>query len=276
VGYAYLFGAVWGVGSVTFGLTMRYLGIALGMAVALGFCAIFGTLIPPIFRGEFGEIVASTSGQVVLAGVMVCMLGIGICGYAGICKERELSDEEKKEGVEEFALSKGFLVAVIAGVMSAGFAYGLQAGAPIADVALETGTDPLFQNNATLCLITLGGFTVNLLWCLGLAFKNRSLGDYVRGPARGQIINYVLCAVAGVTWYCQFFFYGMGTTKMGRHDFSSWTLHMAFIIIFSNLWGIALREWKGSSRKTMGFVALGLAVLIASTVVIGQGNRMGE
>ncbi len=273
LGWAYFFGAVWGVGSATFGLTMRYLGIALGMAVALGFCAIFGFLIPPLFKGELAGFAASGSGQIILGGVVVCMAGIAVCGWAGVRKEREVSEEEKKESVEEFALVKGLIVAVIAGVMSAGFAYGIQAGQPIAKVALEAGVNPLFQNNASLLVITSGGFTVNLVWCLVLARKNRSLGDYVKGPPRIQLANYLLCALGGSIWYFQFFFYGMGTTRMGEYDFSSWTLHMAFIIVFSNLWGMALREWKGCSRRTLWMVGGGIAVLVASTMIIGEGNR---
>jgi len=274
LGYAYLFGAVWGVGSATFGLTMRYLGIALGMAVALGFCAIFGTLIPPIFDGRLGAIASTDSGRIVLGGVALCMVGIAICGWAGVRKEREVSEEEKKEGVEEFALVKGLVVAVVAGVMSAGFAYGLTAAEPIAKVALEAGTDPLYQNNAGLVVVTAGGFTVNLLWCLWLARRNRSMGEWFHGASGVQLANYVLCAAGGTIWYFQFFFYGMGSTRLGKeYGFSSWTLHMAFIIVFSNLWGMVLKEWKGSSRRTLGVVATGLAVLILSTVVIGWGNK---
>ncbi len=272
VGYAYFFGLVWGVGSATFGLAMRYLGIALGMAVALGFCAAFGTLIPTIFKGELGSIAETSAGQMVLAGVVVCLLGIAICGRAGVLKERELTEDQKQAGVEEFALKKGFLVAVIAGVMSAGFAYGLSAGEAIGLKAIELGADPLYQNNATLCLITLGGFTVNLVWCFILAWRNRSFGDYLGGRSRRQIVNYLLALSGGVIWYGQFFFYGMGTTKMGEYDFSSWSLHMAFIILFSNMWGLVLREWRGASRRTMTTVSIGLLILIISTVMIGVGN----
>lgn len=318
--WSYAFGVLWGIGGLTFGLTMRYLGIALGMAVALGFCAAFGTLMPPIVDGKFAELLTSTSGLTVLAGVLACLVGIGISGAAGMSKEGELSEEEKAAAVKEFDFKKGMLVAVFAGVMSSCFAYGLAAGKPLGEitrVALEaSGGSPLWQNLPVLVVVLWGGFTTNFIWCVLLNIRNRSSHEYLNmrpsniaemsaaegvmmssapeiaanreaaahgagaGAARHEgpaplLRNYLLCAVAGVTWYLQFFFYSMGETKMGAYAFSSWTLHMASIIIFSTLWGLFLHEWRGSSRKTMSLVFLGLVVLIASTIVVGYGNFLG-
>jgi L-rhamnose-H+ transport protein len=289
--WTYAFGVLWGVGGLTFGLTMRYLGIALGMAMALGYCAVFGTLMPPLFRGEMGGIVSSPSGLTVLAGVAVCLLGIAVSGLAGRSKERELSAKQKQATIKEFNLVKGVLTATFAGVMSASMSYGFAAGKPVARLAEAHGAGPMFANIAVLPVVLAGGFTTNFLWCLVLHAKNRTAGDYFNrrftpaadgpGGPPGEakdvplLANYSLSALAGVTWYLQFFFYGMGTTLMGRYDFSSWTLHMASIMIFGTLWGLALKEWKGASRYTLGLVALGLAVLVASTVVVGYGNYLG-
>jgi len=279
--WTYFFGVLWGIGGLTFGLTMRYLGIALGYAVALGLCALFGTIMPPIFNGQIGDVAASPGGRIVLSGLLVCLVGIAVSGMAGLSKERELPDEKKKESVSEFSLVKGLLVAVFAGVMSASMAYGFQAGKPIAEMAIKHGTPDLWQNLPVLVVILAGGFTTNFLWCVALNARNKSGGQYLGrstgdGPAP-LLPNYILCALAGVTWYLQFFFYGMGTTKMGKYDFSSWTLHMASIIAFSTLWGIALKEWKGTSSRTKGLIATGLALLALSMVIVGAGNtRMAE
>lgn len=320
--WAYFFGAMWGIGGLTFGLTMRYLGIALGMAVALGFCAAFGTLVPPIFAGEFGQIIGTASGLVVLLGVVACLAGIGVSGLAGMSKEKELSPEQKAATVKEFNFGKGMLVATFSGVMNSCFAYGLAAGKPLADlsktVLLEHGGSDLWQNLPVLVVVLWGGFTTNFIWCVILNLKNRSLHEYLNlrrtavaevsaaegvmlsaaaeeksvqdssaashgapgGPARHSgpaplLRNYAFSALAGVTWYLQFFFYGMGQTKMGKFEFSSWTLHMASIIIFSTLWGIVLREWKGTGKRTHLLIAIGLAVLIGSTVIVGYGNYLG-
>ncbi|HID21090.1 MAG TPA: rhamnose/proton symporter RhaT, partial [Planctomycetaceae bacterium] len=273
--WAILFGMLWGLGNLTFGLSVRYLGMALGYAVALGFCMTFGTLIPPVFQGKVGQIVSSASGLTILAGVAACLGGIGLCGLAGMRKEEELTEAEKQESVGEFALGKGFAVATMAGVLSACFAFGLAAGEPIADVSKAMGTEPVFSNNAVLVVILVGGFVSNAAWCVLLNVRNRSGGDYLSGPLVRQLRNYVLSALGGVIWYGQFFFYGMGTTKLGeKYGFSSWSIHMAFIIVFSNLWGLYFHEWRGTSRKTQGLVWAGLLTLIGSTMVIGYGNYL--
>jgi L-rhamnose-H+ transport protein len=311
--WAYFFGVMWGIGGLTFGLTMRYLGIALGMAVALGFCAAFGTLVPPIFDGKIGEIIGTTSGLVILLGVVTCLAGIGISGLAGMSKERELSPAQKTATVREFNFGKGMLVATFSGVMSSCFAYGLAAGKPIADAAkaslLAQGGSDLWQNLPVLIVVLWGGFTTNFIWCVVLNLRNRSSHEYLNlrrsavaeiSAAEGMMIsaapeervvrdttdappqsgpaplfrNYLFSALAGITWYLQFFFYSMGQTQMGRYEFSSWTLHMASIIIFSTLWGIVLHEWRGTSRRTHVLIAIGLVILVGSTGIIGWGNSL--
>ncbi|MBV9155218.1 MAG: L-rhamnose/proton symporter RhaT [Acidobacteriaceae bacterium] len=312
--WCYFFGLLWGVGGLTFGLTMRYLGLSLGMAIVLGLCATFGTLMPPIFSGEFvSHILHTSSGQVILAGIGVCLLGIAIVGLAGIYKERAMPPEAQKQVIKEFDLRKGLLVATLSGVMSACFAYGLAAGDPIRSLTLRAGTPPLWQGLPVLVVILIGGFTTNFIWTVLLNIRNRTGHEYLSseipappsdlhapqpieetalsGPATSVLThtpaaliretvhvpllrNYFLCALAGVTWYMQFFFYTMGETQMGRFKFSSWTIHMASIIIFSSLWGIGLKEWKGAGRPAIRLLGLGLAVLIGSTIVVGYGNYL--
>jgi len=273
-----LFGIMWGVGGLTFGLTMRYLGIALGYAIVLGLCAAFGTLVPPMFSGKLAAMAHTSSGQVILLGVFVCLTGIALSGKAGMSKEKELSDEQKKESVREFNFIKGVMVAILSGVMSAAMAYGFAAGKPIAQIALQNNVPDLWQNLPVLIVVLFGGFVTNCIWCLYLIFKNKRAKDFftlqLQNEKASLPVNYLLCALAGVTWYMQFFFYGMGTTKMGRFEFSSWTLHMASIIIFGTIWGIALKEWAGTSRTTKSWIAAGLTILIISMIVIGIGTKM--
>ena len=287
--WTYFFGVLWGLGGLTFGLTMRYLGMSLGMAVALGYTAAFGTLMPPILRGQFiSEVLGTHSGLVILAGVGICMLGIVFAGAAGMSKEREMSDEQKKAVITEFNLKRGLLVATFSGVMSACFAYGLAAGDPIKELTIRFGTSPLWQGLPVLVVLLLGGFTTNFIWCVILNFRNKTGYQYFSSKIRNadsasaaagrrapMLSNYLFSALAGTTWYMQFFFYTMGETQMGRYKFSSWTLHMASIMIFSTLWGIALKEWKGAGRRTQWLVAFSLVVLVASTLVVGYGNYLG-
>ena len=273
--WSYLFGLLWGIGGLTFGLSMRYLGMSLGYAIALGFCAAFGTIIPPIYKGEFGDLITSASGLTTLGGVLFCLVGIAICGWAGISKEKELPDEKKKETIKEFNFTKGVWVATFAGVMSACMAFGIAAGAPIAKLAVERGVPSLWQNSPIFICILAGGFTTNFIWCVFLNLKNRTAKNYL-DSSTPLTSNYIFSALAGITWYFQFMFYGMGTTKMGQYDFSSWTIHMAFIIVFSNIWGLIFREWKGTSRRTHTIVFSGILVLILSTIIVGLGNYLGS
>jgi len=303
LGYAVFWGALWGIGGLTFGLAIRYLGLALGYAIALGLCTAFGTLIPPIYSGEISSIVHERSGQIILVGVLVCLIAVAVNGAAGLSKEREVTPEEKAEaGETDFSFGKGIAVAVFAGIMSSFFAFGLKAGAPIAQIAktqllLEHRSD-LWQNLPVLIVVLWGGFVTNFIWTAILIVRNRSFSQFTGAPGRNPmramgasgdtdrgdrdsiqrissstlVANYVFAALAGVIWYFQFFFYSMGQTKMGKYDFSSWALHMASIIIFATLWGLVLREWRNTSMRTKGLVTAGLFLLIGSTVIIGYGN----
>jgi L-rhamnose-H+ transport protein len=308
--WAVFFGLLWGVGGLTFGLTMRYLGLSLGMAVALGLCAAFGTLMPPIFSGVFlSQVLGTSSGRVILTGVFVCLLGIAAAGVAGIYKERAVPLEQKLAVIKEFNLRKGIGVAILSGVMSACFAYGLAAGSPIKALTLKHGTATLWQGLPVLVVVLIGGFTTNFLWCIALNLKNKTGFQYftassdkyheipdgpvietaIDAPSREVVehippskptnskpvpilANYLFCALAGTTWYFQFFFYTMGETQMGKYGFSSWTLHMASIIIFSTLWGLGFKEWKGAGTPAMSFLSLALFLLVGSTVIVGYGN----
>jgi len=447
--WAYFWGAMWGLGGLTFGLTMRYLGMSLGMAVALSYCSAFGTLMPPLFEGTLVEKFSGPSGHWILFGIIVCLIGIAITGMAGMSKDREMPEEQKKEAIKEFNFWKGILVATFSGVMSASFSYGLAAGDPIKNLTLkhtflrsakadsvsvsnvapmsrisekelweelrksqdpavakmvkalsgertitcgkmvsfveksqsaavteqdaasiiaalgqaksvaatgivqyfkdlETVKDPeirkqaaeyasldlkqatvrianaggdvkkyvakhtLWQGLPVLVVVLLGGFTTNFIWCMLLNFKNKTGYQYFSSTTRSELPqkeketiietavdapgeemaehagkkaakggdrvpmlgNYLFSALAGVTWYMQFFFYSMGETQMGNYKFSSWTLHMASIIIFSSLWGIGLKEWKGTGFGTKTKLTIGLATLILSTIIVGYGNYL--
>jgi len=305
--FAILFGALWGVGGLTFGLSVRYLGIALGYSISLGLCTAFGTLIPPIYSREMDTILHEKSGQVILLGVAVCLIAVAVNGFAGWSKEREVDPIVRVEaGESDFSLLRGLGVAIFAGIMSAFFAFGLKAGAPIAAVAKErllAGNHlDLWQNLPVLVVVLWGGFATNLLWSLVLILRNKSLAQFLGEPGRNpmraskatgatlQFVdprelaqrispmvltqNYLFATLAGVIWYFQFFFYSLGQTKMGKYDFSSWTLHMASIIIFATLWGLALKEWLGTSIRTKVLVAVGLFLLVGSTLIVGYGNYL--
>lgn len=260
---AIIFGMLWGIGGLTFGLSIRYLGVALGQSIALGFCAAFGTIIPPLV--SHGEAVS----WIVIAGVAVCLAGIAVIGYAGALRSKGINREERKTSVRDFALKKGLLIAVIAGVMSSAFSFGFQAGIPIDEVALKYGTNPLFQSNPTLIFILLGGFVTNFLYCFYLNIKNKTIRNYISVPPKVLINNLFFTFLAGLLWFLQFHFYGMGKSLLtGSMVPFAWSILMALNISFSNIWGILLNEWKGAGRKVMIVLVTGILVLIASTFVV--------
>lgn len=278
--WTYFMGVLWGIGGLTFGLAMRYLGMSLGMAVALGFTSAFGALIPPIYRDlftsdttqTFSAMIASRGGAIVLLGVAVCLLGIAICGKAGSRKEKELSEEQKQAGVKEFNLRKGLIVATVSGILSACFNFGIEAGKEMGVAAEQMGANSLFRNNVIFIIILWGGLTTNFIWCMILNAKNKTFGDY-RNAQSPLLRNYLFSALAGTTWFLQFFFYGMGESKLGNGS-SSWILHMAFIILVSSMWGIILKEWKGVSRQTFRTIIAGILVVIISVILVGYGNSI--
>lgn len=307
IAWPLIMGILWGVGGITFGLAIRYLGLGLGYAIALGFCTAFGTLVPPIYDGQLHAILHETSGLVTLAGVGLSLLAIAVSGAAGYSKEHEITAEEKAEtGERDYSFVKGLGVAIFAGIMSAFFAFGLRAGKPLGDMTkaqlVASGKAELWQDLPIMIFIMLGGLITNLIWSAVLIYQNKSIrqfggepGENPMGTAtvtgetleavdpRGLLLridsgtlvkNYLFAALAGIIWYFQFFFYSMGTTKMGKYEFASWTLHMASIIIFATLWGIILHEWKGTSKRTRLLVSCGLLLLVGSTVVIGYGSSL--
>ena len=312
LGWTFFFGVLWGLGGLSYGLTMRFLGLSLGTGVIMGCCAALGTLTPPIFKyfapdffvfaanPSIVDIVRSVPGQVTLAGVGICLVGIALAALAGFTKEAEMSAAQKKQSIKEFDFKKGLLVALFCGVTSAFFTFALQAGNEINEATLKAGTKQLWSGLPTLPVLLLGGFITNLVWCLVLHVRNGTAYQYLAthirpehahhgGTGSGEcspaeaaagagadlkipvLGNVLFCALAGTTWYFQFFFYTMGRSQMGKYDFASWTLHMASIIIFATVWGWIFREWKGSSKKAHLLITGGIATLVISTLVIGGG-----
>jgi len=267
---AIIYGVLWGVGGLTFGLSMRYLGVALGQSIALGTCAAFGTLFPAILAGDD---LFSGTGLLLLIGVCITLAGIAIIGYAGSLRSKNMSEEDKKAAIKDFALTKGLLVALLAGIMSACFALGLAAGAPIKEAALAGGVKPLFAGLPVIFLVTVGGFLTNAAYCIQQNIKNKTGKEYFSVKGNVLVNNLLFCALAGVLWYSQFFGLEMGKSFLTESPLLlafSWSILMSLNVTFSNVWGIILKEWKGASGKTIAVLVLGLLVLISSIIVVAM------
>lgn len=270
----YFYGFLWGFGGLLSGLGLRFLGLSLGQSISLGVSAIVGTVVPAVLSGKFYLLYSSTSGLVILFGFLICIIGISCCGYAGILKDRALPSEQKQEAVKEFAALKGFIMALFGGILSACMALAIHAGLPIAEAALKHGTDDVFINIPIFVLALAGGFTSNFLFYLINSFKKANFSDYNLRPRKLLLNNYLMAVFSGIMWYGQFFFYGMGATKMGDYEFASWSIHMSSIIIFSNFWGLYLGEWKSVPKAIVKWLWIGILLLIFSVLIIGWGNHM--
>ncbi len=331
--YTFLFGLLWGIGGCTYGLGVRYLGVALGSSIILGLCMVFGSLIPSVYyqlfpeegKDTIGVIAGSKWGLFVLAGLVVCVIGIILCGKAGMMKEKQMTntipstepgkavrkltpepvaeeaavagigyrheayDEITAErpsasahgtvGNIEYKFALGLTVAIISGVLSACFNFGLEAGKPMATVANDiwVKANPgqgefLFRNNVIYVVLLWGGLTTNFVWCMILNARNKTFGDYANKKTP-LLSNYLLSALAGTTWFLQFFFYGMGESRLGNGA-SSWILHMSFIILVANMWGLISKEWIGVSKKTKTMLFIGVATIIAAVLMVGYGNSL--
>ena len=338
--YTYLFGLLWGIGGLTYGLGVRYLGVSLGSSIILGLCMVFGSIIPSVYyqfypqagKDTIGAIAGSTWGLTVLGGLAICVLGIFFCGKAGTMKERELKANDPgndlpslnknpvKTGKKvlisetvaadngyptalfeevaitpeappsahgapagnavEYKFALGLTLAIISGILSACFNFGLEAGKSMADVAgaLWKNANPgittefLFRNNVIYVVVLWGGLTTNFIYCMVLNARNKSFSDY-SNKKTPLFKNYLLSVLAGTMWFLQFFFYGMGESKLGNGA-SSWILHMSFIILIANMWGLLSNEWKGVSKTTRLTLFIGVLTIIAAVLVVGYGNYL--
>lgn len=266
VGMTILFGVLWGVGGLTFGLSMRYLGVALGQSIALGTCAGLGTILGPVFLNIFfpEQDPLSKLTSAVIIGVVVTLVGIAIIGVAGSMKSASLSEEEKRQAVKDFNFPKGLAIALLAGFMSGCFNVGLTFGASIT----FPETDAMFRGLPATFLVTLGGFCTNAIYCFYQNSKNKTWSDYSKTSVWGN--NLVFCLLAGALWYSQFFGLSLGQGFLADSPdlmTFSFCILMALNVTFSNVWGIILKEWKGCSPKTIAVLLLGLCILIISSFV---------
>ncbi len=266
--HSYLWGVLYGVGGIAFGVSIRYLGFSLTYALAIGVSCVLGTLLPPLMAGTLGQALSSVGGQYVVGGVLLGGAAMVATGWAGFRRDREGSEPSK-----EFNPRVGLPICLLAGVLSAVFNFSLQAGQPIADIAARHGAGN-FQGNVIYLFSNSGAFTTTLVYCLWLTFRDKSWGEFAARGATPLARNYALAALTGLLWYLQFFFYGLAHVRMGQFQFSSWAIHMIILILLSCGFGVAIGEWKSSRRTTQWLIAGALLFLVSSVGVITYGNYL--
>jgi len=265
----FLIGAVYGVGNLSFGLSLRYLGLTLGYALSLGLMLAIGTLIPPLIDGRLRLMMQGPGGTLLIEGIVVACVGIALSAWSGILKDKSLSDAKKRESISEFNLAKGSLAAILVGFAGSALSLGFEQGAPISDLATKQGINPLFTILPVLVVLFSGTFVTTIIWCGYLGLKNKSLKDYATGSNKKLTINYTMGLIAGLLWISQFIIYGMGKSKMGPYTFTSWGILMALTIAFATIWGLFRNEWKGAPVKVYVLMILSLIIIVASSFMIG-------
>jgi len=266
----FILGAVYGVGNLSFGLALRYLGLSLGYALSLGLMLAIGTLIPPMLDGRLEVMLQKEGGMLLIWGVITACFGIALSAWSGILKDKQVSDSKKKESIGEFNLTKGILAAGLVGITGSAMSLGFERGFPITETASNAGVDELFTMMPLLVVLFGGTFITTIFWCGYRGFKNATLTNYVSAASpKVLIFNYLFGILAGLLWFSQFILYGMGKSKMGPFTFTSWGILMALTIVFATVWGLIRNEWKGTSKKVYLLMVLSLIIIIVSSFMIG-------
>ncbi|HEU6447000.1 MAG TPA: L-rhamnose/proton symporter RhaT [Verrucomicrobiae bacterium] len=274
---SFLLGMAYGIGGTAFGISIRYIGFSLTYAIAVGLSSVLGTLIPPLVKGTLGNVLQKPGAEWIIGGIVVGTVGIAFAGWAGHLKENDLSAQNNRG---EFSLTKGLLLSLLAGVLSAVYGFALEAGTPIADVASAHGAG-VFRGNVVYIFSNTGAFLTTAVYCLWLHARHKTIGELIELPAGTEKsflpLNFVMAGITGIFWYGQFFFYNLGHVRLGdKFAFTSWAIHMIMLVLFSNLMGVLLREWRGCRRVTHLAIGFALIILIAAVLLLTWGNHIGE
>ncbi len=266
----FLLGALYGIGNLSFGLALRYLGLSLGYALSLGLMLAIGTLIPPVLDGRLQVMMQGPGGKLLILGIGIAGIGIALSAWSGILKDRIISDTRKQENIGEFNLVKGAMAAVLVGFTGSAMSLGFEQGNPISDIAAKQGVNPLFTMMPMMVVLYAGTFVTTIGWCIYLGTKNQSLKDYNHATTSKILIcNYLHGLLAGLLWFSQFIVYGMGKSKMGPFTFTSWGILMALTIVCATIWGLIRKEWKGAPTKIYVLMIFSMLIIIASSFLIG-------
>jgi L-rhamnose-H+ transport protein len=273
---AFLLGALYGFGGMSFGKAINHIGYSLTYTLAIGISAVLGTIFPMLLFGGLDDFFLKPGGGIVLLGMTLSVVGVVICGWAGFKKEKDL--KVSNPGKAGFNMAVGLMLTIVAGVLSGVFNLSLESGKPLAEMAAQNGAGN-FQGNANLVVSTSGCFLVNLIWFLVAGYRHGTLKEFTlkSGIPKGTMVrNWFWSAFAGTLWCFQFFFYGLGHVKMGNFQYASWVLHMSMLIFFSYIVGVLMKEWKNVKTQTYVVLIAGLLILIISFVITSYGSFIGE
>ena len=258
-------GAGWGISQVFFGLAVESVGIALAFSVILGISAAVGSLFPLIRLHS--EQVLTRAGLEVLGGVTLVILGVGICAVAGRKREAALGQAIDPN---KASVMRGLLFCVISGVGSALVNIGFTSGPALLEAAERAGASKQWAPNAIWLPLMLAGAIPNLIYCVYLIGKNRT-GNRFAKPATASY--YALAGVMAVFWFGSTLMYGIAAGDLGSMGtVLGWPLFMSLIVITASIWGVVTGEWRGSGKRPLQIMYIGVAVLILAIIVLSRAS----
>jgi L-rhamnose-H+ transport protein len=259
---AMLFGFLWGIGGILFGVSIPFIGISLTYGVVMGLASSVGSLIP-LFQME--DATSQPAFPYVIAGVLVMLVGVAITAVAGIQRDKLKSADGKSKNIVT-----GLVIASVCGVLSALLNVGFANAAPVAKLAESAGILTRNSSLAAWVVVLAGAYLMNAGYAVFLLIKNKSWSSF--GVARSRKA-YMWAIVAGLCWFAALGVYGQGSALLGDiGPVIGWPILLGLSLIISNLWAYLSGEWKGAS-KPFRLLLLGLLVLIAASVILGLANN---
>jgi len=263
VALAMLFGFLWGIGGILFGVSVPYIGISLTYGIVMGLASSVGSIIPLL---QMENATSNPAFPVVIAGVCVMLIGVAITAVAGIKRDKAKNENKKSDNIV-----KGLIIAATCGVLSALLNVGFANAAPVAKVAEASGVITRNSSLAAWVVVLAGAYLMNAGYAVVLLFKNKSWGSF-RVAKAGKA--YMWAIIAGLCWFAALGVYGQGSALLGEiGPVIGWPILLGLSLIISNIWAYGSGEWKGAA-KPFRLLLLGLAVLILASVILGYANTV--
>ena len=260
---AMLYGFLWGIGGIMFGVSVPYIGLSLTMGIVMGLAGSAGSLIP-LF--QIDNATSQPSFPYIIGGLIISLIGVAITAKAGIDRDKLINSSSKSKNI-----LKGLLIAVTCGLLSSLLNVGFANAAPIAEKAQEFGVITRNSSLAAWVVVLWGAFIMNFSYAVLLLFKNNSWSTF---SLKNSLNAYKWSLIAGFCWFAALGVYGQGAALLGEiGPVIGWPILLGLSLIISNYWAYNAGEWD-NAQKPFNKLLIGLFVLIISAVVLGLGNSV--
>ena len=267
------FGFLWGLGSMTLGLSFAFIGLSLAYAINYGAQIIFGSMGPLLIHTP-AELL-TPHGVVIMAGVGICLAGVVVCGRAAMLKTESDTHGDSGEEKASGAMLKGLVVAFLSGLLCACYSIAFSFGSQVMDVSQTQFGNAVWRSTFVVTALVLwGGAFSSLAYCVFKLTKNKTWADLAR-PSIVPVL--IIALVMALLHDGAILFWGLGASRLGSLGVGvGYAVFMSFAIIVGNINGFLTGEWKGASRRSIQWIAVGILVLILGVSVLARGNIMKD